>query len=383
MAETVYIICQYNEENSGRQLNTPPAGITYVKYIIKSIKATGRGVSILSTATGTFQSYFSTKKILVDNKESHIYLSTLKQSGYISLRIGQLLCYIQLLFFFLFKISKNDKIVLCHDRGISVFYSFARKLIRRQYYYFIGEIFSAVYDKGDKAIKSEIETIKGVDGYILINNLMPRLLGGISNYCVCHGSYEPPRYNISTKQDDLIHVVYAGKIAQKDVTDAFIAVAASEYLDNRYRVHILGYGEQEDLHTLKNKIDEINSKRSAVIVSYDGCLFGEEYERFLLGCDIGLCTRALTGFRANLCFPSKTLVYLAHGLNIVAPNIEVLKTSNISNYISYLEGELTPKNVAKAIMEIKISDRKGKNDAINKLGNDFVRSLNVMLSYER
>lgn len=382
MSEVVYILCQYDNGRSGRSLNSPPAGVSYVDYLVNAIKSTGRRVVIVSIAAGKDKSYFFSKNVVVDENERIIYLPTLKQRGNFGLRIAQFFSYLHLLYFIAVKIGKKDKILLCHDRGISVFYKIVRGFIRRQYYYFIGEIFSAIYDKGECSIQSEIRSIQGVKGYILINNLMPKLLGNISNYCVCHGRYQLPKNAVHEFNDGLIHVVYAGKIDQKDVTDAFLAVQVAKFLDNRYRVHVLGYGIPKDIEALEQTIATINMKLQRNVVSYDGCLFGEEYEKFLLSCDVGLCTRVMEDYKASLCFPSKTIVYLAHGLNVVAPDMEVLKTSNISQYISYINGIQTPKKVAEAIMKIKFTDKIIKMQGIDELNNRFVRSLDSMLSYE-
>lgn len=382
MTEVVYILCQYDNGRSGRSLNSPPAGVTYVDYLINVIKATGRKVKVISIATGKNRSYFCSKTDIVDENEEIIYLPTLKQRGSFSLRLAQIFSYIQILFFLVFRIKKQDKIILCHDRGISFFYSFVRGFIRKQYYYFIGEIFSAVYDKGADSIQAEIKSVLGVKGYILINKVMPKMLGNIPNYCVCHGRYKLPKGESQDFNDGKIHVVYAGKIDQKDVIDAFVAIQAAEYLDNRYRMHILGYGTPKDIAALENKIAAINKEKQINIVSYDGCLLGAEYEEFLLKCNIGLCTRAMTGYKANLCFPSKTIVYLAHGLDVVAPDIEVLKTSDVSNCITFISGELTPSKVADAIMKIKSAHKAEIMNEIELLNNNFIQAIDKMLSYE-
>lgn len=382
MTGVVYILCQYDNGKSGRSLNSPPAGVSYVDYLIGVIKATGRKVKVVSIATGKNKTYFSSKTVVVDENEEIIYLPTLRQGGSFSLRLAQAFSYLQVLYFMAFRINKKDKIILCHDRGISAFYSVVRKFIRRQYYYFIGEIFSAVYDKGVSSIQSEIKCVQGAKGYILINNVMPKLLGNISNYCVCHGRYKLPKVESQGFNDDKIHVVYAGKIDQRNVTDAFIAVQAANFLDSRFRMHILGYGTPKDISALEIKITEINRNKKVTIVSYDGCLFGDEYEKFLMKCNVGLCTRIMTGYKANLCFPSKTIVYLAHGLDVVAPDIEVLRTSDVSSCITYISGDLTPSKVADTIMRIQITHKTEIMNKIELLNNNFIQLIDDMLSYE-
>lgn len=383
MTGVVYILCQYDNGRSGRRLNSSPAGVSYVDYLIDVLKATGRKVKVVSIATGKNKSYFSSKTLVVDEKEEIIYLPTLRQGGTICLRLAQVFSCLQVLYLLVFRIDKEDKIILYHDRGISVFYSVVRRFIRRQYYYFIGEIFSAVYDKGVSSIQSEIKCVQGAKGYILINNVMPKLLGNISNYCVCHGRYKLPKVDLQDFNDGKIHVVYAGKIDQRNVTDAFIAVQAAKFLDSGFRMHILGYGTPKDISALKIKITEINNNKQINIVSYDGCLFGDEYDNFLMKCNVGLCTRIMTGYKANLCFPSKTIVYLAHGLDVVAPDIEVLRTSDVSNCMTYISGDLTPSKVAEAIMRIKITHKTEIMNKIEFLNNNFMQSIDDMLSYDK
>ena len=306
-------------------------------------------------------------------------MPTIKQTGVVSQRIAQALCYLQLFFLLAFKMSNTDKVLLYHDRGISVFFSLIRKIIKRKYYYYLGEIFAAVYDRGNKAIQSEISTIKGAQGYVLINYQMPQLLGINSNYCVCHGSYESHKTQLIEK-NEIVHVVYAGKIAQENVTDAFLAVKTAEFLNDKYRVHILGYGEDKDIEALNKLIKKTNEKRGIQIVSYDGCLFGEDYEQFLKKCDVGLCTRTLEEYRANLCFPSKVIVYLSNGLNVICPDSEVIKTSDVCNCVSFVSGEMSPENIAKIVMGMQFQGKTEIMDKIKRLDEDFRKQIDKVFS---
>ena len=53
------------------------------------------------------------------------------------------------------------------------------------------------------------------------------------------------------------------------------------------------------------RIEEVNRQMGFKIVSYDGCLSGNEYATFLAKCDIGICTRFLDDSMSNYTFPSK------------------------------------------------------------------------------
>ena len=247
----------------------------------------------ISSIFGGEETYCSALDLEIDENEQHLYLKSFRKSssGFIN-RLNQFFLYFQILWRLARNTDKNSNILIYHDFGCSYFYSVIQKILKRRVSFIVAEIFSAVYDRGEKKITEEIARLSEGCNYIFINNVLPTKFPNDKPYLVCHGNY---RYvtNKEIVTDEKIHVIYAGKISQGIINDAFIAADIARFLNKQYHVHILGYGTDRDIEALKVKINVINEERGIVAVSYDGCLLGIEYARFLAKCKIGLCTRTL------------------------------------------------------------------------------------------
>lgn len=378
--ERIYLFCEYNRIDSGRELVMPPAAITWVDYIVSAIKKTGRSVTIVSISGGQGHSYLKRKRQVIDNQEDIVYLPAFDQKGnFLKLRFSQFIVYINVFLYIFFKTKKKSKLIIYHSYGFSLFINTIKWVFNRCYIYLVGEVFSAVYCKGKNAINNELSMLNGADGYIYVNNLLSKYIDDKRPCCVCHGSYALPTGYFTKINDSQTHIVYAGKISTKDITDAFVAVESAKYLNSMFRVHILGYGLQEDIDALQRKIDKINKEHGFQIISYDGCLSGPEYDEFLCKCDIGLCTRVLEEPNSSLCFPSKTVVYLTHGLTAICPDIPVLRESSLASFLAFIPSEFTAKDVAKAIIEQQKIPKEQITAFINELDNQFVESIDKTL----
>ena len=377
----IYLFCQYNKKNSGRNLVAPPAGITWTDYLVRSLKAIEKHVVIVSYSAGIGSSYLSHKTINLDENETIYYLPSLNCKGNsFKLRISQTFSFIQILLFILTKTKRHDKVVLYHDYGLSLFTQIVRKFVKRNYIIVLGEFFSAVYDKCEESLRKEIKSIEGAKGYILANSMMINYVKTINNYCISHGDYTYNSEPRAKKEDNSpIRVVYAGKISVENINDAFIAAEIARYTNGNFEFHILGYGTEDDINQLKKLVDEINAEKGKMVVSYDGCLSGQEYDQFLSTCDIGLCTRTLKEPNCNLCFPSKTLVYLTHGLTVVCPNAEFIKKSKIASLITCVEGEMTSENMANALDKMNFENRDFSKE-LKIIDSEFKDALERMLN---
>ena len=168
------------------------------------------------------------------------------------------------------------------------------------------------------------------------------------NYAVAHGNYLLEN-NPDINRSDTINIVYAGKIDSKVITDAFTAAECAKYLDEKYHIYILGYGSDNDIVLLENLINSINKHKGFNIVSYNGCLKGDEYIAFLRKCHIGLCTRTLAEPYNDYCFPSKTVIYIKNGLITICPSTSSLRNSDLARFMNFIDGEMDPSKIANVI----------------------------------
>lgn len=382
MGKKIFLFTQYNVPDNGRSIASPIAGITYVDYIKKCIKSLGNSISVVSVSGGLGKSYFTKKIINVDSKETLVFLPTLNQQGSsFRLRISELFIYFQVFLFLLTKTRTGDIIVVYHDYGLSFCFYYLRKIFpKRQYITIVAELFSAVALKPLSDINHEMGLFKGVNNYIFINNILPKYFGKNIKYAVAHGNYESINCRRGDKSQKDINVVYAGKIDSKEITDAFLAVESSRFLCENYHVFILGYGKKNDIELLLDLINKVNSEVGFDVVSYEGCLTGKEYDDFLNRCQIGLCTRAMPEPYCNFCFPSKTIVYLTHGLRVICPQSSNIVTSNVSSFIDYIEGDVNAENVAKAVMKSGINTKNDISENLFRIDQGFKSDLRVILN---
>ena len=147
------------------------------------------------------------------------------------------------------------------------------------------------------------------------------------------------------------------------------------YLPSGYKLKIAGYGSERNIDQLKNIISEKTN------IKYYGYLKGEEYDKFLLDGDIGLCTRILDNEFSNYTFPSKVLVYLSYGLIPLTTNIDCISESKIKDYVIIAKNN-DPKCIANLIIEIDLKNNKSSVEILKKLDDEFSNSLKILLNNE-
>ena len=175
--------------------------------------------------------------------------------------------------------------------------------------------------------------------------------------------------------DDKIHVVYAGTFDPRK--GGATAAAATEWLSEKYHIHILGFGSSNDTEHIKKVIQNTNEKSKAT-VTYDGLLSGEDYIQFLQKCQIGLSTQNPDADFNSTSFPSKILSYMANGLRVVTIRIPAIESSDVGQNLYYYDNQ-TPQDIAKAIMSVDLNDGYDGRVRIAELDKQFRNDLKILL----
>ena len=374
---TIHFITDYTEKEAPRELSAPISCVTVSSYLKDAIlQCSSHDLVIVSTAPGKKSSYFTCLRVEKNDRETQLYLAVLKSCESKLIRVlNQIISFIQLFIYILFRVKKDDYVLIYHGYGISKLMWQVRRLVRRKFLFFVGEIYTAVGERSQKEIEQEIRYVSQAYGYIYGNDCMNEMFSFNKPYAVLYSSYKKVGNGKGSFGDGKIHAVYAGKIAREIVNDAFIAAECAKHLDENYKIHILGYGFMEDLNYLKYVIDEINNNKGYEVVSYDGCLTGKDYDDFLNKCDIGLCTRTLPEPYCNYCFPSKTLIYLSHNLVPICPNIKVIANSDIASAVEYVD-IMSPEELASRITTIKA--RRDSSNLMQLLDSSFKNQLRLL-----
>lgn len=376
----IHYIAYYGKPDNDRNLNIVPAGMTKVSYIISALKRAGYQVTLFSTA-GTknrFGCHYKRYEEWVDNDERTIFINTFGSKYKVIRGLALLWMWLQLFIYLVFDVKTGEAVIVYHSCSYKYPILFARLFKRFNLVFEVEELYNASLGKGKNIQEKEIKYLKNADAYILVNDLMAERCGFRDKpFIVSYGSYAIPIMKSSHFEDVYIHIIYAGIIEKKKL-GAFIAVESARYLTDKYKLHILGFGCQEDIEDLKKLISEVNEYIGRESVIYHGIVYGNEYSEFLKKCQIGLSTHTMEGDFVGLTFPSKLLVYIAHNVIPVCSPISCVEISKIADSIVFY-CENTPQAVAQAVMSINISEERNLSDLLVNLDKDFLKELRNLL----
>ena len=351
-----------------------PAGKTMMDYIINSLERIDNDFTVISPAQATTN--INRKEIITDNKRI-IFLRSYSSNLFILRIINRFRRKFNLYNELNKLLSDGDTLIVYH----SLAYIDILKKIRRKkkinLILQVCEIYADVLEDKKERVK-EIKWIETADKYIFSTERLEQILNiNKKEYAICMGMY---KYNDivhdSIFNDDLIHVVYAGTFdLRKGGGQA--AVTAAEYLNDKYHLHILGFGSEEQILEIKDLI-KIVSEKSQCKLSYDGLKIGNDYINFIKSCHIGLSTQNPNATFNETSFPSKILSYMSNGLRVVSIKIPVIENSRVGKYLTYYERQ-TPEEIANAIMSVNINDDYSARKIIEELDSSFFVQLKKLL----
>lgn len=377
----IFYIGNYSHSENFRNLKTIPSGVAKMNYILSALKRAGFNITIFSSAPSAckrFQVFYS-EKINIEDKADIYYPLVLGEANLLLIIIARLYIYIQMLWFVIFKVKRDDCLLIYHIWQYRSFVRLIRSVKKCRFFFEVEEIYNAAWQNEQKKIDKEIKYLQGADGYILVNDLIKDKCGfKTDNYCVCYGDYNVHVLKKNRASKDYIHLVYAGVIGVEG-SDVDLAIDIMHLLPDNYKLFILGYGVDTDIERMKMKILDTNIKLGEDRIIYKGCLFGEEYSSFLTQCDIGLCTRVLQDSLSDFTFPSKVLVYLGHSLIPVCSPISCIQKSKVASSIVFCEN-ITPQAVVEAILSIKF--RNIDSHLLTDLDSEFVNRLSTLFGKE-
>lgn len=299
-----------------------------------------------------------------------IHFMALNNSKKIWRGINKVLRYVQLFLYMLLFTKKEDKIIVYHSFWLTKFFSRFKRIFKRNYFIELEEIYgysaTGVLDFADV----EISTLKKFNDFIVVNDTLPEVIGiERSNYCVCYGAYHAKKRPKSRFDDGCIHIVYAGTIEGKKC-GVWTALEIAKYLDERYVLHIAGFGSQQMIDNLELKINDANRVNKSKTV-FHGFLQGEELDNLLWGCHIGLSTYVISDLFSSCSFPSKLSSYTCHDLVVAVCNMSAYKRTKLNkNWILYDEYE--PHLIAGLIQQYDGGFNFSNYSLISNLHADFV-----------
>ncbi|MBQ3524275.1 MAG: glycosyltransferase [Clostridia bacterium] len=280
------------------------------------------------------------------------------------------------IFLRLLKIKKNETLIVYHSLFYMNLVSFLKKIKKFKLVVEAEEIYGDVI--GNKKVsQKEIEFFESADAYIFPTELLDEKINiNKKPSVIIYGTYKVEEDRKCKFDDGKTHIVYAGTFdPRKGGVQA--TLSAIPYLNSKYHMHIIGFGNKEDTESVKNEIERL-SQIYECKVTYDGMLIGEDYIRFLQSCNIGMSTQNPEGEFNDTSFPSKILSYLANGLHVVSVRIPVVENAEIGSIIHYYN-ENNGKQIADAILDISMNASYNSRKIIKNLNNEFVATIKNIL----
>lgn len=301
------------------------------------------------------------------------FSTSIKSINYIRIVIAK----VWILFYILKNIKKGENIIVYHSLGLIDIIKIAKKIKGFNLVLEVNEVYTDVHKYSDKVIKKEKKFLESADKYIFCTELLNKKINKSNKpYIINYGTYKVEPYKNKYFNDKRIHIVYAGTF---DLVKggATTAIKIAEYLDEKYHIHIIGFGTQKETCHIHEMINNISGKTKCKI-TYDGMLDGEKYIDFLQRCDIGLSTQTPSGAYNETSFPSKVLSYMANGLRVVSIRLKVLEESRVNDLLYYYNND-EPKEIAELILSINLEVPYNSRTKIAELDRIFEKEIKELV----
>lgn len=351
-----------DENRNENRLNTL-SSTNKINYIITVLNELGYGVDVISTSQTLNKQCYSGKLIKWGENTLRLFPTTWR-GGFFLKVINALVMRFAISIYLYGNIQKGDIVIVYHSSG----HLWIPRVLKKKGARLIEEceeIYGDIFGK-PKLAERERKDLQGCYAYIYPT----RLLNDVVNkegapYLVIHGAYKDVGATFfddevcdepSLANRNIYHIAYTGILDPKK--GCIEVVKAAEFLDDSFHIHILGFGNDDELRFLNNTIEDIK-KKTKCEVTYDGLRKGSAYTNYLSKINLGVCTlNTEQGFIATQ-FPSKIISYMAAGSPVLCSDVEAIKTSDVAGAITFYKGN-TPKEIAEGM---KTARRKGAIDS--------------------
>jgi len=372
MANKIYYLIHFDNKTNR---NVTPSAITKGKYVASALASCSSEVEIVSLAYPTKDSQDEVYYQVSENVICHLFKGKYSNNRIIRY-LNHKLYDKKIRKYLKQNVKKDDIIVVYHSLANMKLVKYIKKDITDKIVYEVEEIYGDVIND-EKTKTKELKAFKNASSYIFSNDYLNSIINTKQlPYVTCYGTYEIPTLYKEAFNDNLIHCLYAGTLAQNK--GALNAINVAKYLPNNYLIHILGFGSEKDIADIKNAVNEVNNSYGTTKVIYEGLKLNEEYLKFIQKCQIGLCTQNIDAAFNTTSFPSKILSYMSNGLEVVGVNIAAIKNSKVGQYIQFYNVP-DEKEIANAILNINLNNKTNNVDVVKELDKEFKEGLKDML----
>lgn len=370
----VHYIGWYIGENEDALYTGNVPGKLKMRYVARKILEAGKALKILSLAERKKKGFYGKKEYKTKEGVDVLYTGGYAGGNKIGRYLNDLLKKLQFVLYVIFNVKKNDTIILYHSVAYTKLLANLKRIFKRSVVIEVEEIYgySATVDR--PWVNKEIETIKAMENFIVVNAGIPVELGiAKEHYVVSYGVCDIPKCHVDRFKDGKIHVVYAGTIERRKL-GALTAAEAARYLPENYIMHIIGFGAEENIQYLQEKIHEVNEACGDTKVRYEGYYTGSVLDDFLFQCHIGLSSNVMRPNFANHSFPSKVITYMCHDLSVVLGYAKAFYDVPIAKDWSFYM-EHNPQQIAEAIQKTQIAPKGYYTDLIQRMDDELINFI--------
>lgn len=368
---TVHYVSLRSYPEFAKEKRRNPPSAQKVDYVIESLNKLGYKVNYISMSESANNKFYTPKKLRLSENTTFFMCPNIPGKYRESFTFRWL--------FHIYAprhIKKGDILLIYHTNGMRN--DLLRKLANKYemtFIYEVEELYEYVHETVDeKLAEEEINMLQCPDKYIFCSKLLEETVNRRNlPYITVEGYYKYAKADVKAFDDGKIHCVYGG-IIDKVKGGAFTAVYCAKYLPSNYVIHILGYGETEELKAL---IEQSKIKNGTKVI-FEGLKSGQEYINFISKCDIGLNIQTFDKKLNRTAFPSKLTLYLACGLRVVSLKVPVLEMSKMSSLLTFYD-EDSPRAIADAILSIDTKIPYDSKQIMDKLDSDFLRDFDELL----
>lgn len=353
-----------------------PAADTKIDYIIEVFNRIGyrvEHISMASASTSHWQSGF----VDIHSPNTFRYFASFGQGNSVLRALNRKLIMLQCFLWCLFNIKHNEQILVYHSLGYDSLFLLLKKLKNIRIIGEIEEIYQDVFRQKSSQERDEYRFIEICDKYVFPNTILNEQLNiAAKPYLVCHGIYKVSEHKPVSFNDGKIHVLYAGTY-DPNKGGAVASVRAAQFLDERYHVHVTGFGRKEDETLVRTEIERVRPHTKCMI-SFHGYLDDAEFLNLMRRCSIGLCTQDPTSQLNLTSFPSKILNYMVNGLIVISGRNRAIEESEVGDLVCYYK-EQTPVCIAETIMTIRNINCEEIYDRLKVLDSHFLENLRLII----
>ena len=138
----IKILAHYNASESGQNRYKAPSACTKLEYIMDAISNNDMEIEVISASNSIDVSY-PFKRISVTDRITLILLKALKRGGWLVNKFSTIFFHINLLFYLIFNIKKDDVLLVYHSLILMRMVYLVKKIKRCKLILEIEEIFQA------------------------------------------------------------------------------------------------------------------------------------------------------------------------------------------------------------------------------------------------